>query len=77
MDSEKIQRLTNKIREIEYTLQMLEKPSKCNVSVLTANEHKENLVFWYRDLQINKIFIREALQSQIQDYKEQIKEELK
>ena len=76
MDSRKIKRLTDKIKEIEYTLKMLEKPSRCKVSILSENEHESNKVFWYRDINLNKIFVREALRAQIQDFKNQMKEEL-
>jgi len=76
MDTRKLQVLTEKIKELEYTIKMMEKPSLCKVQVLTANEHKGEPLYWHRWLEINPVFVREALQAQIRDIKEKIKENL-
>ena len=76
MDTRKLQVLTEKIKELEYTIKMMEKPSYCRVQVLTENEHKGEPLYWHRWLEINKVFIREALQSQINNIKQKIKEDL-
>jgi hypothetical protein len=79
MDTRKLQVLTEKIKEIEYTIKMMEKsdpPSHCKVQVLAANEHKGEPLYWHRWLDINPVFVREALQAQIRDIKEKIKENL-
>jgi hypothetical protein len=76
MDTRKLQVLTEKIKELEYTIKMMEKPSHCRVQVLIENQHKGEPLYWHRWLEINPVFVREALQAQIQDIKAKIKENL-
>ena len=76
METKRLQNITNKIVELEYLLKKITTKSKTDISVLSTHLHKDEKLYWFKSMQLNPIFIREAIQSQINDYKRQIKEQL-